>query len=172
MNRYLQWLGLLALMPALLQAEVKQVSSESLLIEQRFELPVSPMDAWALLIHPEGYWPADHTWSGDAGKLSLQADAGGCFCEKWAEGSAEHARVVMAQPGALLRLQGALGPFQSMAVTGVLTITLEAAAAGSTAVVTYRISGDASHQLEQLAPIVDAVVGQQFGGFARLAGGK
>lgn len=170
LQRGLVWLLLMA--PVLVQAEIKQVSAESMLIEQRFQLSAAPQEAWAVLIHPERYWPADHTWSGAAGNLSLQAQAGGCFCENWEQGSAEHARVVMAQPGALLRLQGALGPFQDMAVTGVLSIALSATADGSEAVVTYRISGDASHQLEQLAPVVDAVVAQQFSGFARLAGSK
>jgi hypothetical protein len=31
------------------------------------------------------------------------------------------------------------------------------------------VSGDASHQLAELAPVVDKVLGQQFGGFAALA---
>jgi len=113
--------------------------------------------------------PSDHTWSGDAAHLSLDARAGGCFCEAWDGGSAEHGRVVMAQPGRLLRFVGALGPLQESAVSAVLTVTLEAAGSGTRATVTYRVSGDAGHGLETLAPVVDTVIGQQFGGFARLA---
>ena len=41
--------------------------------------------------------------------------------------------------------------------------------AGMLAVVTYRISGDDSHGLEQFVPIVDRVIGQQFAAFAGFA---
>jgi hypothetical protein len=33
-------------------------------------------------------------------------------------------------------------------------------------VVTHRVSGDPSHKLDQIAPIVDKVNGQQFGALA------
>jgi uncharacterized protein YndB with AHSA1/START domain len=122
-----------------------------------------------VLQHPEGWWPSDHTWSGAAANLSLSAEAGGCFCERWAEGSAEHGRVVMSRPAQLLRLRAALGPLQEMGVAGVLTIALTAKGDGSEAVVTYRVSGDASHALDKLAPIVDQVLGMQFGNFAAYA---
>ena len=76
----------------------------------------------------------------------------------------------MAQPGALLRIRGALGPLQDMAVTGVLTIQLKPASAGGTeATVTYRLSGDASHKLDGFINVVDQVIGQQFGAFATYA---
>jgi uncharacterized protein YndB with AHSA1/START domain len=151
------------------QAEVKSQAADSLLIEHRYTLAASPTAAWAVLVHPERYWPADHTWSGDASNLSLVPEAGGCYCERWAGGSAEHGRVVMAVPGKLLRIRGALGPFQEMAVTGVLTVRLEPAPRGTEAIVTYRLSGDASHRLDAMAAVVDPVVRQQFAGFAALA---
>jgi hypothetical protein len=50
-----------------------------------------------------------------------------------------------------------------------LTVTLQAAGSGTRATVTYRVSGDAGHGLEALAPVVDTVIRQQFGGFARPA---
>lgn len=151
------------------QAEVQSRSADSLVIEHRYTLAATPEAAWAVLVHPERYWPADHTWSGDAANLSLAPEAGGCYCERWAAGSAEHGRVVMAVPGKLLRIRGALGPFQEMAVTGVLTVRLEPVNAGTEAVVTYRLSGDASHRLDAMATVVDPVVRQQFAGFAALA---
>lgn len=159
----------LALVPNLSSAEVKQAAADALLIEHRFRLPVAPDEAWTALIHPERYWPDDHTWSGDARHMSLVPEAGGCFCERWDGGSAEHGRVVMALPGKLLRFRGSLGPFQDMAVAGVLTVALAAMDSGTEAVVTYRLSGDPSHRLADFAPVVDQVVGLQFGGFAALA---
>jgi uncharacterized protein YndB with AHSA1/START domain len=155
------------LLPSIAMSEVKQSAPDGAVIEHRFQIAASPDAAWQMLVHPERYWPADHTWSGDPGNLSLVPEAGGCFCERWSGGSAEHARVVMARPGQLLRLRGALGPLQEMAVTGVLTVTLAAKDAGTEAVVVYRLSGDASHKLDSFIAIVDQVVGLQFGNFAK-----
>jgi len=77
----------------------------------------------------------------------------------------------MAADSQMLRLRGSLGPLQDMAVTGVLTVKLVAIEAGGTeAVVTYRLSGDASHVLDTFVPVVDQVIGLQFGGFARYVG--
>lgn len=159
----------LLLLPAAAGAEVKMATAEGAIIEHRFDIAATPAVAWQALIHPERYWPKDHTWSGDAANLSLVPEAGGCFCERWDGGSAEHGRIVMAKPGQLLRFRGSLGPFQEMAVTGVLTVTLEPADSGTRAVVTYRLSGDASHEFAGFIKVVDEVVGLQFGGFARLA---
>lgn len=159
----------LLLLPAVAGAEVKMATAEGAIIEHRFSIAAAPEAAWQALIHPERYWPKDHTWSGNAANLSLAPEAGGCFCERWDGGSAEHGRVVMARPGQLLRFRGSLGPFQEMAVTGVLTVTLKPVGSGTEAVVTYRLSGDASHEFAGFIKVVDEVVGLQFGGFAQLA---
>jgi hypothetical protein len=75
----------------------------------------------------------------------------------------------MAVPGKLLRFRGALGPFQELGVTGVMSVRLEPKDAGTEAVVTYRLSGDESHRLGDMAAVVDPVVREQFAGFAALA---
>ena len=49
---------------------------------------------------------------------------------------------------------------QEMAVAGVLGIALEETETGTTAVVTYRVSGDSTHDLTGIAPVVDEVIGQ------------
>lgn len=153
-------------------AAVKQVAGDAFEIVHTFAIKAEPAKAWQALIHPERYWPDAHTWSGRAGNLSLEAKAGGCFCERWASGESEHARVVMAVTNELLRLNGGLGPMQSMAVAGVLSIALEKSDAGTTATVTYRVNGDSLHALDQLAPVVDTVLSEQFGRWAKLASGE
>ncbi len=150
-------------------AEIRQSSADGALIEHHFQIPARPEDAWSALVHPERWWPADHTWSGDPAYLLLTAHAGGCFCESWGENSVEHGRVVMALPGRLLRIQGALGPMQELALTGVLTVKLAAVDAGTEATVTYRLSGDASHAVAGFVPAVDRVIGEQFGAYAHFA---
>jgi uncharacterized protein YndB with AHSA1/START domain len=159
--------GALLLLPALAAAEVQQSAPDGALIEHRFRIAATPAAAWQTLVHPERWWPADHTWSGALGNLSLAPEAGGCFCERWGDASAEHARVIMSRPGELLRMRGSLGPLQEMAVTGVLTVTLKATDGGTEAVVTYRLSGDPSHKLDSFIAAVDQVIALQFGNFAK-----
>jgi hypothetical protein len=53
----------------------------------------------------------------------------------------------------------------------VLTVELEPGDGSTGITVTYRISGDASHKLDQFVPVVDKVLGLQFGAFAEFAGG-
>ena len=150
-------------------AEIVQVSPAGVILQHRYEIDATPGEAWQVLIHPETWWPQDHNWSGDSSNMSLAAEAGGCFCEEWEGGSVEHGRVVFAVAPRLLRLEAALGPLQEMAVSAVLTVSLEPTESGTKAVVTYRISGDGLHAMDQLAPVVDRVVGQQFGAFAARA---
>jgi uncharacterized protein YndB with AHSA1/START domain len=151
--------------------EVKLAAPDALVVEHRFQISATPEEAWEVLVHPERYWPKEHTWSGDSANLSLVPHAEGCFCERWTDASAEHGRVIMAMPGRLLRFRGALGPFQEMAVTGVMTIRLTPRDGGTEAVVTYRVSGVPSQRLGDMAQGVDPVIRQQFIGFAALASG-
>lgn len=127
--------------------------------------------AWQALGRPGNWWPKAHTWSGDASKLSLELVPGGCFCERWGDGGAAHGRVLMVRRHELVRLDAPLGPLQEMGLDGLLTVTLEAAGERTKAVVTFRVRGDASQQLDKLAPVVDKVVGEQWGRWAAYAAG-
>lgn len=162
--------ALLVTIPCAAGAEVKLAATDGLLIEHRYRIEATAAKAWDSLTHPERWWPVDHTWSGKRESLSLIPEAGGCYCEKWDGGSVEHGRVVMAVPGKSLKLDAALGPFLDLAVSGILSITLTEAEGVTSAVVTYRVSGDPAHKLDVLAPIVDQVLNMQFGAFAADAG--
>ena len=147
-------------------AEVKLAAPDAFLIEQRFTIAAPASKVWDTLLHPEAWWPSDHTWSGDRRNLRLSGEAGACFCERWAGGSVEHGRVVMAIPGSLLRLEARLGPLQEMALSGVITVSLTESEGRTEMVVTHRVSGDPAHKLEAIAPVVDQVNAQQFGALA------
>jgi len=159
-----------SLMPLAAAAEVKLAAVDGMLIVHQFQIAAPAVKVWESLVHPERWWPEDHSWSGKRASLSLDAQAGGCYCERWDGGSAEHGRVVMAVPGKMLKLDAALGPFLDMAISGLLSITLTEKEGVTTAVVSYRVSGDPAHKLDGLAPIVNQVIGMQFGGFAEDAG--
>jgi hypothetical protein len=91
----------------------------------------------------------------------MEMRAGGCFCEQWDGNSIEHARVIYAARDKVLRLEGALGPLQGMAVAGVMNYAIASADGKTTLTYTYRVRG-ADAELEKLAAIVDKVVGEQF----------
>jgi hypothetical protein len=62
-----------------------------------------------------------------------------------------------------LRAVGGLGPLQELGVSGVMTFTVAPVASGAKITMTYRVSGDASLALDQVAPLVDGVLMEQFG---------
>lgn len=68
-----------------------------------------------------------------------------------------------------LRMLAALGPLQSMGVNGVLTYTVEPHPNGAKITMTYRVSGDPGLTLDQVAPLVDQVMMEQFGRLARFS---
>lgn len=54
--------------------------------------------------------------------MQLEPRAGGCWCKTWGDGaSARRGRVLLAQPGAVLRLHAWLGPLQGVLTFGAAT---------------------------------------------------
>lgn len=129
-------------------------------------------DVWITLTDPASWWNPEHSWSGNAANFTLFPVAGGCFCEELPEsrGSVEHMRVIYSDPEKLLRLSGALGPLQSEALTGTLTITLEPIDGGTKISWDYVVGGFARFDLAALAPVVDGVQSEQLGRLADTLG--
>ncbi len=75
--------------------------------------------------------------------MTFDARAGGCWCETLPGGGGVlHMTVVFVAPGKMLRLRGALGPFQSTGMDGAMTITLDPAKDGGTALeLSYNLGG-------------------------------
>lgn len=153
------------------RAEIAASSPSSFVIQAEADLAASPERVWRDIARIDHWWNAAHTYSGDASRLRLDARAGGCWCERWGNGqSVEHMRVVlvMERDGVrTLRAIGGLGPLQEMGVTGVLTFTVAPFASGAKLTMTYRASGDSSLNLDQIAPLVDNVMMEQFGRLSR-----
>ena len=152
----------LALLAGAAQAETSGVSPSGFVVTHRAETKATPAEVYAAIGHPERWWNAEHTYSHDAANLGLSLTAGGCFCERWADGSVEHARVIYAARDRAVRLSGAFGPLQALAVDAVLTITIAAKDGRTTLQMTYRVSGNADAALDKLAQPVDGVLGDQF----------
>jgi uncharacterized protein YndB with AHSA1/START domain len=129
----------------------------------------NPDAVWAALVQPARWWSREHSWSGDSANLVLEPRAGGCFCETLPKGgSAEHMHVIQSVPGTMLRMKGALGPLQSEAIEGVLTIELTPGEQGTTISWTYVVGGYFRlFEVKDIAPAVDSVMREQSN---RLAG--
>lgn len=139
-----------------------------------FKTPATPDKVYAAITGPARWWDSSHTYSGNASNLSLDARAGGCWCEQLADGgSVQHMTVLAAMPGRMLRLSGGLGPLQSGAVNAVMTWTIKRDGNGSEVSMSYLADGYFPGGLETVRGDVDAVLGHQIerlrgyiGGFA------
>lgn len=168
-------LALIALVwPGVGQAAVTAQQQSGFAIEQGVDVAADPVAVYALLQQPGRWWNSDHSYSGDARNMTLDARVGGCFCEALPAkdglfaGSVEHARVIYAVPARTLRLVGSLGPLQAEAVTGTLTFTLKPLGAGGTRVnMTYVVGGYVRGGADKLASAVDRVLGEQLLGLKR-----
>ena len=156
-------------------AAVKGTAANGFEVESKVIVAASPAAAYAMLGRPALWWDPQHTYSHDVRNLSLELRAGGCFCERLpvSGGSVEHMRVVYAEPAAALRLQGGLGPLQGEGVAGSLTFTLKPAGQGTEITLNYIVGGYLRMKPDELAPIVDQVLGGQLERLRqRLSAGK
>lgn len=158
----------LAMAPALLaagsaHAEVKASTPAGFAIEQVVTVAAPAAAVWDTVRAIQTWWDAEHSYSGDAANLYLDAQATGCFCEKLpGKGSIEHMHVVYVAPGQMIRLTGGLGPLQAEAVAGTLSITLKPVGGAQTQVtLSYIVGGYMRQGGEAMAPLVDTVLGQQ-----------
>ena len=145
------------------QAEVAASSDAGFASHNEVLVAAEPEAAWEALVRPGSWWNSEHTYSGDADNMRIEPTAGGCFCEvvPASRGEIEHMRVIYVVPGSTLRMSGGLGPLQSEAVTGVLTVTLRPEGEMTRISFDYVVGGYMRSPMAQIAPIVDQVVGEQ-----------
>ena len=155
-------------------AEVKTSSDTGFNIIHIATVQGSTDEIWKRLVAPKDWWNKSHSWSGSTDGFYIDAQANGCFCELFQEkgpdgklktvGSVEHMRVIFAQPGKVLRMQGGLGPLQSEAVTGTLTVAMEPSKDGLETKISfsYVVGGYMRYKVSEIAPAVDNVLGDQF----------
>jgi hypothetical protein len=172
----------LALIAAPAQAEVVASSDAGFVIRRAADVTAGADAVWAELLKPSEWWNGKHTYSGNAGNLSIEPLAGGCFCEVLPSavspraaprGSVEHMRVIYVEEPRALRLSGGLGPLQAEAAQGTLTIALKALDGGGTRIMwEYVVGGYLRQKPDAIAPSVDAVIGEQVTRLAAKLGPK
>jgi|HubBroStandDraft_1064217.scaffolds.fasta_scaffold00495_17 uncharacterized protein YndB with AHSA1/START domain len=154
-------------------AEVLNVAANGFEVRETAHTTAPPDQVYAALLQPARWWSADHTFSRSAANLVLDARAGGCWCETLPNGgSVEHLRVVYVAPGKTLRLRGAMGPFQGMAVEGVMTWSLQSAAGGTDISLSYAIGGYVKDGFDELSKAADHVFGEQLQRLKKLVDGE
>jgi len=144
-------------------ADVVAKAPDGMTIRIVAEAPIDGDAAWARLVDVATWWGSSHSYSGDAKSLSLDARAGGCWCEIWAGGEVEHGRVALVMPKQMLRVAGAFGPLQDLGVSAAMTFTLaDGATAGTTRLtLDYKAVGSSLSGLDRMAPLVDQVLPEQ-----------
>jgi uncharacterized protein YndB with AHSA1/START domain len=157
------WLcaAVMAVAPA--AAEVVAASPGHFEVTHRAEVAASPAQVYAVLTQLPKWWNPQHSWSGDTANMSVDPRAGGCWCERWGDGaSAQHARVRQVIPGRLVLMEATLGPLIGLPVSGLFTM-VTSQNDGKTAVrLSYRVTSAPEVGLDQIAPAVDRVLGDQF----------
>jgi hypothetical protein len=153
-------------------AEVVSSAPGGFEVRETVHVASSTDKAYAVLLTPSHWWNSEHTYSGNAANLTLDARAGGCWCESLPDGgSVQHMTVVYVAPGKALRLRGALGPLGSMAVDGVMSWSVKSAAGGSDIVLSYAVSGMSPQGFDSLSKAVDQVLAEQIGRLKKLLEG-
>jgi len=162
------------------QAEVVALADNGFVVRHAVTVAADPDSAYQMVRMPDQWWSKDHSWTGNAANFYMDAQAGGCFCELIPEqgegperrlrGSVQHMRILYADRGKILRLSGALGPLQSEALTGTLTILFTPQDGGTQISFEYVVGGYARFGMADVAPAVDGVLGQQLARLAELLG--
>jgi uncharacterized protein YndB with AHSA1/START domain len=147
------------------QAEVVDSAANGFTVKIAQVIQAPPEDVYRRLVRNVGdWWNSDHTFSKNSHNLSIEEKAMGCFCEKLPnQGSVRHMEVLYVDPGKVLVMTGALGPLQSLAATGSMTIQFSPSAAGSTKLdVSYAVAGYLAAGMRSWAAPVDGMLTEQF----------
>jgi uncharacterized protein YndB with AHSA1/START domain len=160
MCRY--WLGILVwgILSGTPAQSAPQVTANGFLVKLDVSVNAPVAKVYDALVGQVGsWWDSQHTYSGDAKNLSIDARPGGCFCEKLPNGGGiEHARVIYISPREVLRLSGALGPLQSSGVAGTLTWKLTSGTNNTRIQLSYNVGGFIDGGFEKIAPAVEEVL--------------
>lgn len=159
---FIVWLMLVAPMAA---AEVTDAAAGGFTTVNEVIIADGRAESWVAAVDQVGHWwSSDHTVSGDASRLTINAEMQGCFCESLGDpAGVVHLVVTMVNPTHLLRMTGGLGPLGLMGVDGNMTWEFEDVEGGTRVTFTYAVGGYSKDGLDKIAPAVDFVIGEALG---------
>jgi uncharacterized protein YndB with AHSA1/START domain len=144
-------------------AEIADSAATGFTYKTTLNLQAPPETVYQRLLSVGNWWSSDHTFSGDAHNLSIEAKPMGCWCERLPSGGGvRHMQVVRVIPGKMLVMTGGLGPLQSIAATGSMSFRFQPAAGGTKLEIIYAVTGYLPAGMNTLAAPVDQVLTQQF----------
>jgi hypothetical protein len=157
------FLIVLTLGAGLAAAEVVDSAANGFTVKTTLNIKASPDDVYNKLVHNIGdWWNPAHTFSQNAANLRIEDHVGGCLCEKLPNnGFVRHLELIYLAPGKALTFSGAMGPFQSMAVSGTMVITLAPADGGTKFEMSYLISGYIPKGMNQWPGLADMMTAEQ-----------
>jgi hypothetical protein len=161
MIRWLRTTAMIAVMALCappVRADVTDSASNGFTVKIAVDVAAPAAKAYGSIVDVASWWDPEHTYSGKASNLSIDATPGGCFCEKLPNGGVRHLTVVYADSGKVLRLSGGLGPMQDMAVSGSLNFALAESAGKTTIVLTYKVGGYLPGGVDAMAKPADAML--------------
>lgn len=143
-------------------AEVVDADASGFTIRHSVTIEAARADVYrAVVKHIGDWWSDDHTVSGDASNMYIDAVPLGCFCERLGAGGAVHMTVTFVNPTVMLRLTGGLGPLGLMGVNGNMTWEFEDSNDGTLMTWQYAVGGYRAGGLDKVAPAVDRVLLEQ-----------
>jgi len=147
-------------------AEVLDAGPGGFTISHKTEISAGRADVYSAAVDNIGdWWSDDHTLSGDAGNMYIDARTQGCFCEVLGKGAGVvHLTVTFVNPGVMLRLSGGLGPLGLMGVSGNMTWEFADSENGTIVTLIYAVGGYLSGGLDSIAEAVDGVLVEQMTG--------
>ena len=153
----------LLLLPLNLNAEVLSSGTNGFIIQIESQADAVPAVAYQQFINVGDWWNAEHTYYGKSENLSIDAKAGGCFCEIEGNKQVLHMTISYVDPGSSsnspeIRMIGGLGPLQMMGVHGGMSWQFVSVGDDQTKIIhRYQVTGYMEGGLDKLAPIVNQV---------------
>ncbi len=143
-------------------AEVIDAAPGGFSLVHEVTIDASREEAWRAAVHEVGqWWSSNHTISGDATRMSIDARPQGCFCEAIGDhAGVVHLTVTFVNPNVLLRLTGGLGPLGLLGVDGNMTWEFLDAQEGTIVRFSYVVGGYRPGGLDEMAGPVDYVIGE------------
>jgi hypothetical protein len=144
-------------------SEVLNAAPGGFTISYQTEISAARIDVYNAAVNNVGdWWSDDHTYTGNAGNMYIEAKTQGCFCEKLGvDGGVVHLVVTFVNPGEMLRLTGGLGPLGLMGVNGNMTWEFTDSEEGTIVTLNYALGGYMDGGLDSIAEAVDGVLVEQ-----------
>jgi hypothetical protein len=141
-------------------AEVVDADKHGFTLLNEVVVDATRAEAWiAAVDNIDQWWNADHTISGDASLLTIDARPLGCFCENTG-GGVVHLLVTTVSQDVNLRMTGGLGPLGLMGVNGNMTWEFFDVDGGTKIRFTYAVGGYSPDGLDSIADGVDYVIAE------------